>query len=147
MQCSQCKREITPEKGYFTSYIAGVRFDFHMPCNPKYIYNNKPPENQSNPPKSQPETFMFLLWDSGRLRLGLTYPNWTPFGGSFFLIHLKYRVKQRLLGGLIILIRWFESILRNKNMRVQDYIEWKASLFKKRFYAFLEWIENEEKQS
>lgn len=42
--CFMCERPIIPEKGYFKTQIFGTKM-CHLPCQPKFYYENKAPED------------------------------------------------------------------------------------------------------
>lgn len=41
MMCTQCTKPIVAESGYFTSWVAWKRMDFHIQCRPHLTFSKE----------------------------------------------------------------------------------------------------------
>ena len=39
LQCMTCGKPVSPTAGYFSTFLAGKRADFHVPCKPNFHFN------------------------------------------------------------------------------------------------------------
>ena len=48
MICFMCHKSIVPEGGYFKTQLWNGKYLCHVPCQPKFYYDNKPLEKDSD---------------------------------------------------------------------------------------------------